>query len=119
MDERIVDFVNYVRAHPGIASSTVAEHFDVGVRTVRNWLHEANEVLEDTAEITSDRGSYTLTMHSRRRFERLVAVGNSIWSRTPSTSPHWPRVTTARSATSPRWRKSPASARLWATTTLP
>ena len=86
MDERLIDFVDYVRAHPGVTSSAVAEHFGVGVRTVRNWLYETNEALGDAAEIASARGAYTLSIHNRRRFDRLVYVGNSIWSRTPSTS---------------------------------
>lgn len=86
MDERLIDFVTHVRMHPGISSASVAEHFGVSVRTVRNWLHEANEAFDGAAAITSDHGSYTLVMQSRVRFERLISVGNSIWSRTPSTS---------------------------------
>lgn len=58
----------------------------MSVRTVRNWLHEAEEALDGAASITSVRGVYTLTIRSRTRFERLTAVGNSIWSRTPTTS---------------------------------
>lgn len=74
MDERLIDFVAYVRKHPGITSAAVSEHFGVSVRTVRNWLHEANEALGSAARIASDHGSYTLAIHSQTRFDRLISV---------------------------------------------
>lgn len=86
MDERLIDFVDYVRTRPGVTSVAVADHFGVSVRTVRNWLHDVNEALDGAAAVSSYHGSYTLVIHSQARFERLISIGNTIWSRTPSTS---------------------------------
>lgn len=72
-------FAAYILSHPGIAPADAAEDLGVSVRTVRTYVHKANEAMRDFAAIVLDRGSgYHLDVADRDRFEAWSSDAHGI-----------------------------------------
>ena len=72
VDERIIDFIVYLSGCECVPATEAAAHFNVSTRTVRTYVQQANEVLGDTASISSSRLGYRLEVRDEHALQVML-----------------------------------------------
>lgn len=81
------DLVEYIQAHPDALPQVIASYFQVSDRTIRTYVHRANDALEGAAYIVKQRGGgYQVVVEDADRFAAFMQMDDGISKRSiPST----------------------------------
>lgn len=72
MEDQVRRFVEMLAETDGIKNAELATRLDVSVRTVRNYLHRANEELVPSATIANEHGVLSLCVADEPSFRAIV-----------------------------------------------
>lgn len=65
--------VDYIQAHPNVLPQAIASHFQVSDRSIRTYVHRANDALEGVARIVKIRGGgYQLVIEDAEKLAALM-----------------------------------------------
>lgn len=77
MEEKIIQFINYINANQPISQGCVAKEFDVTKRSVRNYAIKANHILIGAASIQlKPSKGYVIDVVDEVQFENLLNTFN-------------------------------------------